>query len=166
MSYIFFEKWPVVSGQWTVVSKELRKLITDHRPLTTAFTAIQLSNIESKRSGYSRASNIPGVTAPKKRGQGILALLSMFRERERRSRCVKSSVPSDLVRSISVDNPQIRLLDTTRHPTSGRAAYCGRRVRRVMLWLYVSNCESRFLSEPEAIATGFLSPKIYLAPSK
>ncbi len=28
-------------------------------------TAIQFSNIKSKRSGYSRASNIPGVTAPK-----------------------------------------------------------------------------------------------------
>ena len=41
-------------------------LTTNCFPLTDENTAIQLSNIERKRSGYSRASNIPGVTAPKK----------------------------------------------------------------------------------------------------
>ena len=129
-------------------------------------TAIQLSNIESKRSGYPRASNIPGVTAPKKRDQGLLALLSMFRERERRSRSAKSFVPSDPVRPISVDNPQIRRPGTTQHAMSDRAAYCGRRVRRVMLWSYVSNCESRGLSEPGAVATDFFISQNYFTPFK
>lgn len=46
------------------------------------------------------------VTAPKIRSTNrSSSYFSMFRERERRSRCIKSSVPSDLVRSISVDNP-------------------------------------------------------------
>src|SRR5687767_758095 len=76
LSYVPVKKWPVVSGQWS--AKKLRNLITDHRPPTTAFTAIQLSKIESKRSGYSRASNIPGVTAPKKRVQGVSPCFRCF----------------------------------------------------------------------------------------
>ena len=52
------------------MSREQSKLLTAYcSPLTDENTAIQLSNIEAKGAATCRASNIPGVTAPKITGR-------------------------------------------------------------------------------------------------
>jgi hypothetical protein len=68
------------------------KLFIHHSPLTVKNTAIQFSNIKSKKERLRfGSSNDPGVTAPRLSATGWKACRTSFdvRERERRSRCVK-----------------------------------------------------------------------------
>ena len=84
-------------------------------------TAIQLSNIEKKE----RLLMIPNescVTAPKNLKRKLRVFLSMFRERERRSRCVNSLIRSDHYRSVFVDNLLFPDSGTARHSTWRPAA--------------------------------------------
>lgn len=143
-------RWSVISGQWSAKTKSF--LITDHRPLTTAFTAIQLSNIKSKRSGYSWVSINPCVTAPKNfKRESSRVLLSMFRERERRSRCVNLAVSNDRYRSVWVDNSMLRGRPRRLQTDSFPPALCLRRLSPWAVRLYVTNFgSSKFLPKNSA----------------
>ena len=55
------------------------------------------------------------VTAPKNLKRKFRVYLSMFRERERRSRCVNSLIQSDRYRSVFVDNLLFPYSGTARH---------------------------------------------------
>lgn len=68
LSYVPIKNWPVVSGQWS--ASELRKLITDHRPLTTVYVYSVVKHRNGKERLLRRILIDPGVTAPKRRGQG------------------------------------------------------------------------------------------------
>jgi hypothetical protein len=79
-----------------------------------------LSNIEKKE----RLLMIPNescVTAPKNLKRKLRVFLSMFRERERRSRCVKYLIqnPCD---PVWLDHSRIRAVNTQRHSSSFRGA--------------------------------------------
>lgn len=127
------------SCQWAVGRKnEVCLLPTAYRPLMYGYSVVKH---QKKRSGYSGSPIGSRVTAPKNYPTRMLAVLSMFRERERRSRCIKLVVPYDRRRSVWADNSSDRAVrrHTQRRPDTAADVTC--RLYRVFQ-LCVSNCGS------------------------
>jgi hypothetical protein len=127
-------------------------LVSHHLSLLTQNTAIQLSNIKSKRSGYSWVPINPCVTAPKNFKRELSrVLLSMFRERERRSRCFNLAVSNDRYRSVSVGNSMLRGTPRRLQTGSFPSALSLRRLSPWAVRLYVTSFGSlKFLPKNPA----------------